>query len=266
MYDENKITIVSNHRKVTIAADQILYIRMRRKHADVYMNNGDILETRTTFKEFIRLLGERFIEIRRGSLVSAMAVHSITDTINLNSGDSLAYTLSRRREIEEKLYQQRRKLIRGFSTQGTPVTTAEYCEYYKGFEYMPFAFADIEMIFEDDCHAVDWVFRYGNPALARLEKLPLEQLIDHTFGSLFPNMDEKWLRIYERAILCGETLGMSEYSPEIEKELSIVCFPTFEGHCGCILLDTKEVNYIRSVNDVEGVIKLLPGILSGNDQ
>lgn len=29
---------------------------------------------------------------------------------------------------------------------------------------MPFAFADIEMIFEDDFRAIDWVFRYGNPA------------------------------------------------------------------------------------------------------
>ena len=249
-----------------MSVDQIIHIHMRRKYADVYMNDGRILETRATYRELAGLLGEQFIEIRRGSLVSAMAVHSVTDRINLNNGDRLEYTLSRRREIEEKLYRERRKIIHGFSTKGTPITTAEYCEYYKGFEYMPFAFADIEMIFEDDCHAVDWVFRYGNPALARLEKLSLEQLIDHTFGSIFPDMDEKWLRIYERAILYGETLGMSEYSPEIDRELSIICFPTFEGHCGCILLDTKEVNYIRSVNDAEGVIKLLPGILSENNK
>ena len=43
---------------------------------------------------------------------------------------------------------------------------------------MPFAFTDIEMVFNEDRHAVDWIFRYGNEALAELEKLPLEQLSD----------------------------------------------------------------------------------------
>lgn len=59
------------------------------------------------------------------------------------------------------------------------------------------------MIFNEEHHAVDWVFRYGNPALAELEKKPLEQLLDHSFGSLFSNMDSKWLRAYERATLYG---------------------------------------------------------------
>ena len=64
--------------------------------------------------------------------------------------------------------------------------------------------------------AVDWIFRYGNEALARLEKTPLEQLIDHSFGSIFPNMDAKWLRVYKRTALYGETLEIADYSPEID--------------------------------------------------
>ena len=35
---------------------------------------------------------------------------------------------------------------------------------------MPFAFTDIEMIFNEDRHAVDWIFRYGNENLADLKK------------------------------------------------------------------------------------------------
>lgn len=67
---------------------------------------------------------------------------------------------------------------------------------------MPFAFTDIEMVFDEERRAVDWIFRYANPALAKLEKLPLESLIDHSFGSLFANMYAKWLRSYERAVFC----------------------------------------------------------------
>ena len=50
---------------------------------------------------------------------------------------------------------------------------------------------DIEMVFDEEKRAVDWIFRYGNPELARLEKLPLDRLIGNSFGSLFSNMDSK---------------------------------------------------------------------------
>ena len=35
----------------------------------------------------------------------------------------------------------------------------------------------------------------------------------------------------------GETLELIDYSPEIDKYLRIICFPTFKGHCGCMLFD-----------------------------
>ena len=84
---------------------------------------------------------------------------------------------------------------------------------------IPFAFADIEMVFDGECRAIDWVFRYGNPALAQLEKMPLEKLIGNSFGNLFPNMDTKWLRSYERATLFGETLQIIDHSPDIDAYL-----------------------------------------------
>ena len=67
-----------------------------------------------------------------------------------------------------------------------------YHEYYKCFDLMSIAFADIEMIFDEERQAIDRIFRYGNEALARLEEVPLDKMI----GSIFPNMDSKWLRSY----------------------------------------------------------------------
>ena len=62
------------------------------------------------------------------------------------------------------------------------------------FDTIPIAFADIEMIFNEECQAVDWIFRYGNKALANIEGIPLDELIGNTFHSVFPNMDRKWMR------------------------------------------------------------------------
>ena len=118
---------------------------------------------------------------------------------------------------------------------------------------MPFAFTDIEMVFDEERRAVDWIFRYANPALAKLEKLPLESLIDHSFGSLFANMDAKWLRSYERAVLYGEMLEIFDYSPEVDTYLKVTCFPTFAGHCGCILFNVQDFAEAHTLTDSVGV-------------
>ena len=79
------------------------------------------------------------------------------------------------------------------------------------------AFTDIEMIFDEKKHAVDWIFCYGNEALARIEKMPLDELISSSFGSLFSNMDLKWLNGYERATLYGEALRLYFAGHPIDK-------------------------------------------------
>ena len=42
-----------------------------------------------TLSELEEELGDGFIKVHRGCIVSAMAIHDITDNINLNNGESL---------------------------------------------------------------------------------------------------------------------------------------------------------------------------------
>ena len=115
-------------------------------------------------------------------------------------------------------------MIAKISKKKLPLTPEEYGKYYKICDSLPFAFTDIEMVFNEEKKAVDWIFRYGNEALATLEKLPLDKMIGNSFSSLFSNMDAKWLHVYERATLYGETLEIMDYSPEIDTNLKIICF------------------------------------------
>ncbi|MGN1432384.1 MAG: hypothetical protein ACI4XI_01665 [Ruminococcus sp.] len=135
-----------------------------------------------------------------------MAIHDISDNINLNNGESLIYTIRKKNQIIEQFRLKQKSIISSFAREGIPTTEEEYRKHYSSFENLPFAFTDIAMIFNEESHAVDWIFRYGNPALAKLEKIPLDRLIGSSFGSLFSNMDSKWLRSYERATLYGEML------------------------------------------------------------
>ena len=255
------ITIISNNKKVVLNVSTILYVLMMGNNADIHVSGGTIYKTRMTFREIEEKLGDGFIKIHRGGIVSAMAIHDITDKINLSNGESLIYTQRMKNQIIEQFHAKQKFIISSFSHAGIPVTDEEYRRHYSSFENLPFAFTDIEMIFNEKRHAVDWIFRYGNPALAKLEKMPLERLIGSSFGSLFSNMDSKWLRSYERATLYGETLEIIDYSPEIDTYLKVICFPTFKGHCGCILFNISEIKFTKNSGDAEKALMLYFGKL-----
>ena len=231
------------------------------KTAEIHVSGDKIYETRMTLSQLEEKLGDGFIKVNRGCIVSAMAIHDITDNINLNNGESLIYTIRKKNQIIEQFRSKQKSIISSFRRDGIPITEEEYRKHYSSFDNMPFAFTDIEMIFNDESRAVDWIFRYGNPALAKLEKLPLERLIGSSFGSLFSNMDSKWLHSYERATLYGEMLEIIDYSPEIDTYLKVICFPTFKGHCGCILFDISEIEFTKNSSDAEKALMLYFGKL-----
>ena len=251
MQEAAYITVLSNGTKLVLNVDTILYVLMSEKAAEIHVTGGKIYETRRKLSELEEALGDGFIKAHRGCLVSVMAIHDITDHINLNNGESLIYTIRKKNQIIARLQEAQKRLISGFTRDGIPATEEEYLSHYRGFDAMPFAFTDIEMVFDEERRAVDWIFRYGNPALAKLEKLPLEKLIGSSFGSLFSNMNTKWLRLYERATLYGETLEVMDYSPEINAYLKVICFPAFKGHCGCILFDLTEIEYAKISPDAD---------------
>ena len=259
---ENKyITIISNRRRTVLGISTILYVLMIGNNAEIHVSGGKIYETRMPLSTLSKMLGDGFIKIHRGCLVSVMAIYDITDSINLNNGESLAYTIRKKNEIIDRFHEMRKSMINRFGGDDIPCTEEEYCRYYASFDNLPFAFTDIEMIFNEERHAVDWIFRYGNSALAKLEKLPLDQLIGSSFGSLFFNMDSKWLKSYERAALYGEMLEIIDYSPEIDTYLKVICFPTFKGHCGCILFNISEIEFTRNSSDAEKALMLYLGKL-----
>ena len=175
-----------------ISVGSILYIVMEGKSAEIHLSDGKIHKTRMTFATLEEMLGDGFIKAHRGCIVSAMAIHEISDMIDLVNGEKLEYARRRKNAIIESLQTSRKRIIKGLDHDGVPDTEEQYHDYYRSFDAMPFAFTDIEMIFNDECKAVDWIFRYANEALARLEKLPLEKLTSRSFGTLFSNMDAKW--------------------------------------------------------------------------
>ena len=241
----NSISVISNRRRISLSPEDILYVQLVGRQSVIHVSGGKTYETYTTMDELAQMLGSGFLRADRATLVSAKGIHTIGKKIELINGELLSFTRRRKRELKEQLCAGRRQIVQELVGSDAPATREEYQRHYASYDSAPFAFTDIEMVFNEERAAVDWIFRYGNEPLARLEKTPLEQLIDHAFGSIFPNMDAKWLRVYKRTALYGETLEIADYSPEIDTDLRIICFPTFRGHCGCILFDQAEIQTVR---------------------
>lgn len=265
MQEAKYITIISNGKKVVLGVSTILYILMTEKVAEIHVSGGKVYRTRMTFRELEGMLGNGFIKVNRGCTVSVMAIHDIADTIILSNGESLIYTIRKKKKIIGQFHAKQKGLISSFAEDTAPRTEEEFRAHFRSFDSLPFAFTDIEMVFNEERRAVDWIFRYGNPALAKLEKIPLERLIGSSFYSLFSNMDAKWLPVYERAALYGETLEIMDYSPEIDTYLKVVCFPTFKGHCGCILFDISAIKFVKNSSDTEKALLRYFGKLPEKD-
>lgn len=237
-----KITVVTNRRTVEVDTASILYVDLHNRKTVIHLSGDKQCETYTPIDRLEQELGDDFLRIGRDCIVAKKAIHAINKSgVNLVNGETLRYTRRRKPAVKEFSCSGKRAMFSGFDRGNVPKTPEEYQKHYAVFDKVPVAFTDIKIIFNEKHLATDWLFCYVNPALERLEKLPKEKLITNSFRTLFPNMDDKWLRAYERTALYGETLEIIDYSPEIDADLRIICFPTFEGHCGCLLFDRSEV-------------------------
>ena len=246
MLDREKMLVTADRKSATIDVDRILYVMMFGNYAEIHERGGAAFRVRMTLGELESEFGDRFIKIHRGCSVSVGDIYNVTDRVYLGNGEALDYTKRKKKEIIDSLRERQKRLIDSLADDGGKMTAAGYREFYRSFEELPFAFADLEIVFDDERRAVDWIFRYGNPAFARLEKKTLDEVIGIRFSLMFENSDMKWLRCCEMAALHGETLEIMDYSEEVGAHIKVICFRTFRGHCGCFLFNLDEISFMET--------------------
>lgn len=249
MQENGYITVISDRKEVVLNTLSVMYLLTSDKNIEIHVIGGAVYKTRMSLSLLEQRLGDDFIKVHRGCIVAVRAIHDITDTINLSNGEKLEYTKRKKREIIRQFQEKQMKSVLSAKGEGEPSNEEEYRRHYACFDNLPIAFTDIEMVYDEDNRAIDWIFRYGNQALAELENHTLEELIGNSFKTVFPDMDEKWLKSYERTALYEETLEVIDYSSEVDKNLKVICFPTFKGHCGCILLDLSQLDTVANIID-----------------
>ena len=97
MLESKHLSIISNGKNIVLDSDTILYVLMNKKIAEIHVAGGKTYPTRMTLGELEEKLGEGFLKIHRGCIVSVMAIHGISDKVDLSSGESLSYTTRKRK-------------------------------------------------------------------------------------------------------------------------------------------------------------------------
>lgn len=101
---------------------------------------------------------------------------------------------------------------------------------------MPLAYCVIELVFDEDGHGIDFIFRYCNKEMAVVEGVTVEEMLNRSFYEVFRNGDRKWLVSYADVALNGTKHTLKDFSPEIGKDLTIYCYQPEPSFCACVLL------------------------------
>ena len=114
----------------------------------------------------------------------------------------------------------------------SPLNMLEKCSLL---DNMPLAFCLIELVFNEDGRGFDFIFRYCNAEMEKVEGVPVEEMLNRSFYEVFRNGDKKWLVSYADVALNGTKHTIHDYSPEIDKNLIIHCYQPEPGYCACVL-------------------------------
>ena len=217
-------------QKHSLCAKNILYIYRKDRKTVIQRTDGEEFALFAPVHSVLSILPEsEFLSISKGTVVCRSHIVNI-------SNDGI-YTMSDGRTFQgrKRGLSSHRRLSAEIGLTNTthrPLSMLEKCSLL---DNMPLAFCVIELVFNKDGHGVDFIFRYCNAEMANVEGVPVEEMLDHSFYEVFRNGDKKWLVAYADVALNGTKHTLHDYSPEIDKYLTIHCYQPQPGYCACVL-------------------------------
>lgn len=132
------------------------------------------------------------------------------------------------------------------------------------FQNSPAAYCVAELILDTEGHPTDWIYRYCNPAFAELKGYRLDDMINHSFLSLYPQSDQEWLNAYYAAAYENK---ISEMDLMLDELYHVVVVPAGQkGFCSCMIYAERnkkiEKNQDSLTEEKQGLKKLLPEYVS----
>ena len=223
-----------------IEIEKILYIYHHDRKTVVCHEPGREIFSSAPLQEVLAFLPEKdFISISRNAIVRRDKILNISHDGVYTMLDGKTFQgrtryLSTHRRLKKEMESGIKKAGKA---NPHPLSFLEKCSIL---DDMPVAYCVIELTFDEDGHGVDFIFRYCNKYMEVVEGIPVEDMLNRSFYEVFKNGDRKWLVSYADVALNGSKRTLSDYSPEIDKNLTIYCYQPEPGFCACVLVPEKK--------------------------
>lgn len=222
-------------KKHGLCAENILYIYRKDRKTVIQRSDGEEFALFIPVQSVLSALPEsEFLSISKGTVVCRSHIVNISDDGIYTMSDGRTFQ-GRKRDMSS--HRRLRTEIGLAKTKSHPLSMLEKCSLL---DDMPLAFCVIELVFNQDGHGIDFIFRYCNAEMANVEGVPVEEMLDRSFYEIFRNGDKKWLVAYADVALNGTKHTLHDYSPEINKYLTIHCYQPEPGYCACVLQVTDQ--------------------------
>ena len=222
-------------KKHGLCAENILYIYRKDRKTVIQRSDGEEFALFIPVQSVLSALPEsEFLSISKGTVVCRSHIVNISDDGIYTMSDGRTFQ-GRKRDMSS--HRRLRTEIGLAKTKPHPLSMLEKCSLL---DDMPLAFCVIELVFNQDGHGIDFIFRYCNAEMANVEGVPVEEMLDRSFYEIFRNGDKKWLVAYADVALNGTKHTLHDYSPEIDKYLTIHCYQPEPGYCACVLQVTDQ--------------------------
>lgn len=223
-----------------IEIEKILYIYHHDRKTVVCHEPGREIFSSAPLQEVLAFLPEEdFISISRNAVVRRDKILNISHDGVYSMLDGKTFQgrtryLSTHRRLKKEMESGIKKAGKA---NPHPLSFLEKCSIL---DDMPVAYCVIELTFDEDGHGVDFIFRYCNKYMEVVEGIPVEDMLNRSFYEVFKNGDRKWLVSYADVALNGSKRTLSDYSPEIDKNLTIYCYQPEPGFCACVLVPEQD--------------------------
>ena len=214
--------------------EEILYIYHKNRKTVICPDHGESLELFAPVRRVLEILPkDDFLNISKGVVVRRDRIVGISRDGVYTMSDGKTFQgrkrgLSEHRRLGKELERYDSSV---YSRHTMPLSLLEKCTLL---DDMPIAYCIIELVFNEEGHGIDFIFRYCNAQMAVIEGVPVEEMINRSFYEVFKNGDKKWIVTYADVALNGVQRTIHDYSPEVDKNLTIYCYQPEPGYCACI--------------------------------
>lgn len=223
-----------------VTPDEILSVYRQGRHTVLCCQSGAEIYCTDPMRQVLEALpAEDFLSISRSAIVRRDKIVHISSSGVYTMADGKTF------QGRTRYLSTHRKLKRELETRSSGGTlflpAADFYDKYSILDKMPVAYCIIELLFDENGHGIDFIFRYCNHQMEQVEGIPIQQMLNRSFYEVFKNGDKKWLVTYADTALNGTPHTLHDYSPEIGKNLTIHCYQPEANFCACVLIPDEQM-------------------------